>query len=524
MKTKSILEALAGFALLGFLWVGEATAQRGREGGGGGRSAGHRSNGAAKQSNRSPSMSAPRGGGGNVERPAQQPGGAGGGTQRPGGSPGGGQRAAGGPAGGVQRPSTAPGGGVQRPAGGTGASQRPAGGAGASQRPGGEAGIQRPGGGPGGSQRPGGRPAGNRPGGSSDQLSDFLGMQGPGSRGPAAGRPGTLPSERPSVGERPNIGDNRRDIGDRNTGNRTNIGDNRRDIGDGNIGNRTNIGDNRREIGDRNVANRTNIGASNIGSANATNINVGQVNVGNQVNYADNRQAWVSQRQNWGNDVRGSVGNRYNNVFNENWYRRPNAGGYNYWGGWAGRGANYAWTPAASAGVGTWLGGAWASAQPTYYGYGAGGNVYYENNAVYVNGQAAGSPEQYYQQTQAIAAAAPPVDQANPQDEWLPLGVYAVTSEDTPDASAVLQLAVNKQGALAGTYYNEDTQVSRPVQGMVDAKSQRAVMKFADGKDADLVLETGVYNLTQEEAPALLHFGAAQSQPMLLVRLKPPAQ
>jgi hypothetical protein len=339
-------------------------------------------------------------------------------------------------------------------------------------------------------------------------------MQGPGSRPPAAGGPGTRPSQLPGAGARP-------DLGDRNTANRPNIGENRTGIGDRN---RTDIGEDRTGIGDRNIANRTNIGDRNSANRNATNINVGDVNVSNRVNYADNRQAWVAQRQNWGNNVRGSVGDRYNNVFNENWYRRPFAGGYNYWRRWAGRGPYFAWTPLAWGGVGRWLGGAWANAQPIYYGYGAGGNVYYENNAVYVNGQAAGSPEQYYQQVQAIVAAAPPVDQANPQDEWLPFGVYAVTSEDTPDSSAVLQLAVNKQGVIAGTYYNEDTQVSRPVQGMVDVKSERAALTFADGKDTDLVLETGVYNLTQDEAPALLHFGAARSQPRLLVRLKPPAQ
>jgi hypothetical protein len=174
--------------------------------------------------------------------------------------------------------------------------------------------------------------------------------------------------------------------------------------------------------------------------------------------------------------------------------------------------------------VGAWFGGAWATAQPIYYGYGTGGNVYYEDNTVYVDGQAVGSSEQYYQQTQAIAAAAPPVDQVGPQDEWLPLGVYALTSEDTTDSSAALQLAVNKKGVLAGTYYNEDTQVSRPVQGTVDVKNQRAVVSFGDGRDTNLVLETGVYNLTQDEAPALLRFGAEQSQPRLLVRLKPPAQ
>ena len=574
MKINSTLAPLAGCTLFGFLWVGEASAQSGRGAGGGGRSAGHRSAGSASQQNRSPSMSRPGGGGGNTQRPAPKPGGAAGGMQRPGSAPGSAPRPSARPAGEVKRPNAQPGGGMQRPGGapdgaqrpggsqggiqrpgGEGGAQRPGGGpgnqrpsgAGGSQRPGGEGAIQRPGGAGGGSQRPGGGVAGNRPGASSDQLSDFLGMQGGDVRGPGAPRPGTLPSERPNLGNRPGEVGGVGGVGNRpggvggvggagGVGNRPGgvgggggaggVGNRPGGVGGvggaGGVGNRPGgvggVG-NSPNIGDRNIS------AANSGNRNATNVNVGNVNVGNSVNYADNRQTWVSQRQNWGNGVRGGVGNRYNNAFNDGWCRQPYAGaGYNYSGGWAARGPHYAWTPAAWTGVGAWLGGTLASAQPTYYGYGAGGNVYYENNAVYVNGQAAGTPEQYYQSTQAIAAAAPSVNQANPQDEWLPLGVYAVTAEDTPDSSAVLQLAANKQGVLAGTYYNEDTQANRPVQGMIDPKSQRAVLKFADGQNSDLVLETGVYNLTQEEAPALLHFGAEQSQPILLVRLQPPAQ
>ena len=172
---------------------------------------------------------------------------------------------------------------------------------------------------------------------------------------------------------------------------------------------------------------------------------------------------------------------------------------------------------------GAFLGGPWATVQPVYYAYGQGGNVYYENNVVYVNGQAAGTPQEYYQQAQALAAAAPPADQVNAQQQdWLPLGVFALTSEDTGDSQTVLQLAVNKQGVIAGTYYNEANQVSRPIQGTADVKTQRAVMTFADNKNTDRVLETGINNLTQDEAPALLHFGAEQSQPVLLVRLKQP--
>jgi len=142
-----------------------------------------------------------------------------------------------------------------------------------------------------------------------------------------------------------------------------------------------------------------------------------------------------------------------------------------------------------------------------------------------MNRQAVGTPEQYYQQAQALAAAAPPADQRDPQQqEWLPLGVFGLTSEDTGDSQAVVQLAVNKQGVIAGTYYNEAGQVSRPIQGTVDLKTQRVAMSFADKKNTDRVLETSINNLTQDEAPALLHFGAEQSQPVLLVRLKQPEE
>ena len=58
---------------------------------------------------------------------------------------------------------------------------------------------------------------------------------------------------------------------------------------------------------------------------------------------------------------------------------------------------------------------------------------------------------------------------------------------------------------------------------MLDQASQRAAIGFADGKNADVVLETGIQNLTQDEAPALLHQGKDLSGPVLLVRLEAPA-
>jgi hypothetical protein len=47
-------------------------------------------------------------------------------------------------------------------------------------------------------------------------------------------------------------------------------------------------------------------------------------------------------------------------------------------------------------------------------------------------------------------------------------------------------------------------------------------MSLADKKNIDRVLETSINKLTQDNSPALLHFGAQQVQQVLLVRLKQP--
>lgn len=77
---------------------------------------------------------------------------------------------------------------------------------------------------------------------------------------------------------------------------------------------------------------------------------------------------------------------------------------------------------------------------------------------------------------------------------------------------------------IAGTYYNTGTDTVRPVKGMVDKKSQRAAWTFADGKNTDIIMETGIYNLTQDETEALVHFRKDKTQQWLMVRLKEPPQ
>jgi hypothetical protein len=85
-----------------------------------------------------------------------------------------------------------------------------------------------------------------------------------------------------------------------------------------------------------------------------------------------------------------------------------------------------------------------------------------------------------------------------------------------------LQLAVDKDGVIAGTYYNTTTDIGRPVRGKVDKKTQRAAWTFSDGKNTDIIMETGIFNLTQDQTEALVHFGKEKTQKWLMVRLNQP--
>ncbi len=184
---------------------------------------------------------------------------------------------------------------------------------------------------------------------------------------------------------------------------------------------------------------------------------------------------------------------------------------------WQNFGKHQLWRHAAWASLGAWVAGSsWDS--PTYYDYGEG--IYYEDEQVYMNGKLVASADEYYQQASDLTKSAPPAQES--ETEWLPLGVFAVSRDQATDSNMVLQLAVEKDGVIAGTYYNNTTDSARPVRGMVDKKTQRAAWTFSDGKNTDIIMETGLFNLTQDQTEALVHFGRENTQQWLMVRLDQP--
>jgi hypothetical protein len=265
-------------------------------------------------------------------------------------------------------------------------------------------------------------------------------------------------------------------------------------------------------------------------------------NIANQrADLIDNyRQQWserVDARHERADLVRAHLGGTYNRLFTPDWWghhRNVRSGWWGRWPGFADRWFAFAggfwWQPVVPWDSFTaWAFGPALWGPPFYYDYG--GNIVFDDGVAYVEGQPVGTDLDYANQAfQLAASGAAQLDAAPPspdtiQAQWLPLGAYALCSGD-PDAgdpTMFLQLAVNKQGVLLGTYYNAATDEAQPVVGAIDPNTQRTAWYLGD--DKSIVLETGAYNLTAAETQVLVHFGTDRSQIWMMVRMQgPPPQ
>lgn len=223
-------------------------------------------------------------------------------------------------------------------------------------------------------------------------------------------------------------------------------------------------------------------------------------------------------RQN-ADQIRNNIKDRYDNLFTPQWWKDhpqlahqywENMGRYQYaWNHW--------WRPAAWGALAGWIAGtAWSA--PQYYDYSS--EIYYQGDSVYVNDAPVASAQEYYQQAAKITTA--PEDKSSQEEELMPLGVFALSQTDSTSSNTLLQLSVDKQGIIKGIYYNTNTNTSRPIKGSVDKQTQRAAWSFADGSNTDIIMETGIYNLTQDQTEVLVHFGKDTTQRWLMVRMEQP--
>jgi hypothetical protein len=155
--------------------------------------------------------------------------------------------------------------------------------------------------------------------------------------------------------------------------------------------------------------------------------------------------------------------------------------------------------------------------EPPYYDYGE--NVVYQDDGVYMDGARAASAEEYAQQATTLADTGRDA-KVTKEEEWLPLGVFAMVQGDEKTSNHIFQLTVNKQGVIRGNYYDAVTDTTSLVYGSVGQQTQRAAWTVGTSKSP--VYECGMANLTKNETTMLVHYGSDRTQQFTLVRIEEP--
>ena len=168
----------------------------------------------------------------------------------------------------------------------------------------------------------------------------------------------------------------------------------------------------------------------------------------------------------------------------------------------------YPWRHANWAGIAVWCG--LANTQPIYYNY------YVVNDVIYCNGTVIPTGDEY---NSALSIADSAEDTSTDEkDEWMPLGIFAVTEKAGEKAGIILQLAASKDNNIEGTYDNLESDIVENIAGAIDKKKQIAAWQIGEGDDA-ILMSTAIGNLTKDSSTVLVFFNDQSVESWTLTRL-----
>jgi hypothetical protein len=160
----------------------------------------------------------------------------------------------------------------------------------------------------------------------------------------------------------------------------------------------------------------------------------------------------------------------------------------------------------------------WRWSRPIYYYYESDGDVYYSETEDFSYLVPIDSKEQFI--AEAVRLANTPRPLSRDQSNWKSLGMFALSydNESSDMPKEFISLAISREGAVSGAYFNQVDNEMLEIQGAVDKDSQRVAWKFV-GKDWP-IMESGIYNLTKEDSTLLVHTGRNSTETRVIVRLK----
>ncbi|MCA9003683.1 MAG: hypothetical protein KDA70_00310 [Planctomycetaceae bacterium] len=146
--------------------------------------------------------------------------------------------------------------------------------------------------------------------------------------------------------------------------------------------------------------------------------------------------------------------------------------------------------------------------------YPVGYNYSLNNGYIYNNGVQVAPVTAYQSQAdQIIDSVSPPDDAA----DWMPVGIFAIVPQGTTEVNVTVQLAVGKNGAVAGTYFNKDGNITLPLQGAIDESKQRVAWKI--GEEDPITMETGLDSLTKDKSTVIIYFTGGTSEVWDMLRI-----
>ena len=152
------------------------------------------------------------------------------------------------------------------------------------------------------------------------------------------------------------------------------------------------------------------------------------------------------------------------------------------------------------------------SARPFEYLYDR--NIIFHGDVIYVNRQPIASYKDFILSARYVSDSADKPDSSG----WLPLGSFVVSNSNTTSLNPqAIQLAVNREGIIAGIYAHWHSKSVHSVQGIVNPLTQRVV--FTIGDKYYITMETGLANFLENEIRLWVHLPDEHSETWLLARL-----
>ena len=99
----------------------------------------------------------------------------------------------------------------------------------------------------------------------------------------------------------------------------------------------------------------------------------------------------------------------------------------------------------------------------------------------------------------ATALAASGAGDVDSKAKFLPLGVFSIAPEGETEATALLHLAVSKEGVVRGTYHDLKTDKDENIRGAVDKQDHS--IAWTIGNQGNTIFHTWLEDLTEQSGP-----------------------